>query len=231
MDEEYKKNSGEDEAPVAGWQTIYCALVLILVAFFAMLSSHSTVESKKIKKFMHGKGLPIEGQYKPFRGSDIFQLSPDVMEGPDKSVVIAMESLGRYLSKADLDKSVSIEKDGNGFRVTFASNVFFSSGTAVLNEQAYCCLDAMIKVARSESFSIRVEGHTDNIPINTSRFPSNWELSTTRAVKVLRYLLEKGEIPSEKLIAVGFSRYHPVESNATSEGRQKNRRVEFYFGK
>ncbi len=229
MDEEYKKNS-EGEAPIAGWQTIYCSLVLILVALFAMLASYSTIESKKIKDFMHGKALIENENDKPDRGSNIFQLS-DVMEGPDKSIVIGMESLGRYLSETGLDKSVSIERDGNVFKATFANNVFFPSGMAVLNEQAYPCLNAIIKVARRASFSIRVEGHTDNIPINTSGFPSNWELSTTRAVNVLRYLLEKGELPSEKLTAVGFSRYHPVESNATSEGRQKNRRVEFYFGK
>lgn len=228
MDEEYKKKS-EEEAPIASWQTIYCSLVLILVALFAMLASYSTIESKKIKHFLHGK-VPIEND-KSGGGSDILQLSQDVMEGPDKSVVIAMESLGRYLSETGLDKSVSIERDGNVFKAIFANNVFFPSGMAVLNEQAYPCLNAIIKVARRASFSIRVEGHTDNIPINTSRFPSNWELSTTRAVNVLRYLLEKGELPSEKLTAVGFSRYHPVESNATSEGRQKNRRVEFYFAK
>lgn len=232
MDEEYKKNI-EGEAPVASWQTIYCSLVLILVALFAMLASYSTIETKRIKVFMQGKVVEVEEEVdKPNgAGNDVFQLSNDIMAGPDKSVLVSIESLGGYLGEAGLDKSVTIEGDGNGFKATVASNVFFPSGVAVLNEQAYPFLDVMIKIARIASFSIRVEGHTDNIPINTSMFPSNWELSTSRAVNVLRYLLEKGEIPSENLTAVGFSQYHPVESNATSEGRQKNRRVEFYFGK
>jgi chemotaxis protein MotB len=84
-------------------------------------------------------------------------------------------------------------------------------------------------VAKKGDFFVRVEGHADNVPINTPQFPSNWELSAARAVNVLRYLAYEGKLPAKKLSAVGFGEYHPVESNDTPEGRRKNRRVEFYF--
>jgi chemotaxis protein MotB len=225
MEEESRKNK-KKEAPAAGWEVIYCSLVLILVALFAMLVSYSSIETEKIEHFRQGEASISEAG-KP--GSDILNLSPDILEDDGEFVRQTMKSLKIYLTQAGLDKSVSMKKTEKGFKVTFGSNVLFLSGRAEINKDACSCLDEMIKIARNNPFSVRVEGHTDNVPINTLEFPSNWELSTTRAVNVLRYLLEKGELPAERLAAVGLSQYHPVASNDVSEGRQRNRRVEFYF--
>ena len=225
MEVESKKNK-KKESLAAGWEVIYCSLVLILVALFAMLVSYSSIETEKIEHFRQGEASISEAG-KP--GSDILNLSPDILEDDGEFVRQAMKSLKIYLTQAGLDKSVSMKKTEKGFKVTFGSNVLFLSGRAEINKDACSCLDEMIKIARNNPFFIRVEGHTDNVPINTPEFPSNWELSTTRAVNILRYLLEKGELPAERLAAVGFSQYHPVESNDVSEGRQRNRRVEFYF--
>lgn len=226
MEEESRKNNKKKEAPAAGWEVIYCSLVLILVAFFAMLVSYSTIKDEKIKHFQQQKEL-ISGNGKP--GSDTLNLSPDILEAQGEVVSQSMKSLKTYLTQAGLGQSVTMKKTKKGFKIIFESNILFSSGKADINKNACSCLDEMIKIVQSSPFSVRVEGHTDNIPINTSEFPSNWELSTTRAVNILRYLFEKGELPSERLAAVGFSRYHPVASNDVSEGRQRNRRVEFYF--
>ncbi|HHW18203.1 MAG TPA: OmpA family protein, partial [Firmicutes bacterium] len=73
---------------------------------------------------------------------------------------------------------------------------------------------------------IRVEGHTDNWPISTDKFPSNWELSTARATNVVRFLIEEAGIQPERLQAAGYGEYHPIDSNDTPEGRQRNRRVD-----
>jgi chemotaxis protein MotB len=226
MEEESRKSNKKKEVPAAGWEVIYCSLMLIMVALFAMLVSYSSIETEKIEHFRQGKASISEAG-KP--GSDILNLSPDILEDDGEFVRQTMKSLKIYLAQAGLDKSVSMKKTEKGFKVTFGSNVLFSSGRAEINKDACSCLDEMIKIARNNLFFIRVEGHTDNVPINTPEFPSNWELSTTRAVNILRYLLEKGELPAERLAAVGFSQYHPVESNDVSEGRQRNRRVEFYF--
>ncbi|RZB34915.1 MAG: chemotaxis protein MotB [Desulfobacteraceae bacterium Eth-SRB1] len=228
MEEESRKSNKKKEAPAAGWEMIYCSLVLIIVALFAMLVSYSTIKEDKITNFREGKGLIPEGG-KPDKASDTLKLSPDISVDRGKSVMPAVKSLEIYLSQIGLNKSVSLEKIEKGFRVIFGSNVLFPSGKAEINKEAYPCLDEMIKITENNPFSVKVEGHTDNVPINTPEFPSNWELSTARAVNILRYLLEKGELPADKLAAVGFSKYHPVASNAVSEGRQRNRRVEFYF--
>lgn len=226
MEEESGKK--KKESPAAGWEIIYCSLALILVALFAMLVSYSSIKKEKISNFQQRKESIAEDR-KLDKGNDMMRLSNNISGDQGEFAEPAMKSLWRYLRKAGLNKSVSIEKIEKGFIVIFGSNVLFPSGVAEINKEAYPCLDEMIKIAQNNPFSVKVEGHTDNVPINTPRFPSNWELSTIRAVNILRYLLEKGELPAERLAAVGFSQYHPVASNDVSEGRQKNRRVEFYF--
>lgn len=228
MEEESRKSNKKKDVRAAGWEIIYTSLMLILVALFAMLVSYSTFIEDKIAIFREGQEIILEDA-RPDKGDDMLRLSPDILEDRGKSVMRAVESLKMYLKQTGLDKSVSVEKIEKGFKVIFGSHVLFPSGKAEINKAAYPYLDEMIKVAQNNPFLVRVEGHTDNVPINTPEFPSNWELSTARAVNVLRYLLEKGELPAERLAAVGFSQYHPVARNDISEGRQKNRRVEFYF--
>ena len=141
----------------------------------------------------------------------------------------AMQSLTAYLGRMGLDTVVYIERTARGFKVTFPSHLFFESGAAAIKKEAYPSLDEIGKIVKAGIFSLRVEGHTDDVPIHTDRFPSNWELSTTRAVNVLRYIHETGGISTERLSAEGFSQYQPLVPNDAAEGRQKNRRVAFSF--
>jgi len=226
MEEESRKK--KKESPSAGWEIIYTSLVLILVALFAMLVSYSSIKKEKISNFQQEKELTTKDR-KLNKGNGILKLSKDISEDQGEFAEPAVKSLWKYLRQAGINESVNIKKIEKGFIVIFGSNVLFPSGVAEINKDAYPYLDEMIKIAQNNLFSVKVEGHTDNVPIATSEFPSNWELSTARAVNILRYLLEKGKLPMDRLTAVGFSQYHPVASNDVSEGRQKNRRVEFYF--
>jgi len=87
-------------------------------------------------------------------------------------------------------------------------------------------LDNITEAIRKYSNSIRIEGHTDNVPIKTAQFPSNWELSTARATNIVHYLVDAHEFPPEKLSAIGYGEYRPIADNSSEEGRQKNRRVD-----
>jgi chemotaxis protein MotB len=102
----------------------------------------------------------------------------------------------------------------------------FDSGKADLKSEAIRLLDKIAPVLKQSQRPIRVEGHTDNVPIHTKEFPSNWELSTARAVNVLRYLVEKHEIPPQIISAAGYGEYHPIVPNDTAQNRSRNRRVE-----
>ncbi|MBN3040788.1 MAG: OmpA family protein [Candidatus Omnitrophica bacterium] len=139
----------------------------------------------------------------------------------------AKELLEGKLSKEIKDKQVRLDMAEKGLVITFVAEILFDSGKAKLREESFPILEkvANILVEKVPENSIGVEGHTDNEPIKYSRWASNWELSTQRALSVLYYLNENGVKP-QKLSAVGYGEYQPVASNDTAEGRQLNRRVE-----
>jgi len=228
MEEETVKRRREEEPPVAGWQTIYCSLALILVAFFAMLVSYSSIEEKKVSIFRKGRGIMDEGSAFLSFGTKMMSQKAEEEER-EVRVKNAIQALNAYCEKVGLGEGVRMEITERGFRATYANNIFFPSGIAVIRKEAYPSLDNIARIAKEGKFTLRVEGHTDDVPIRSSQFPSNWELSATRAVNVLRYLCEKGGLPAERLFAEGFAQYQPVASNDTPEGRQKNRRVVFDF--
>lgn len=140
----------------------------------------------------------------------------------------AKRQLERSL-KSELDEyKAKLTMTERGLVVTFLAEILFDSGKDVVKPEGYSVLDSVCEVLKKEASlsSVAVEGHTDNEPIRYSGWKSNWELSSHRALSVLHYFIEKEEIASERLSAVGYGEYHPVASNDTSEGRDKNRRVE-----
>ncbi len=126
------------------------------------------------------------------------------------------------------DKEVTVEMLERGLVITFVSEVLFDSGKAKLRDDS---LEKLSKVASVLNTTVRdlnvgIEGHTDNVPIKYSGWKSNWELSSARAMGVLHYLVDQAQVGPGRLSATGYGEYHPVASNDTDEGRQKNRRVE-----
>lgn len=122
------------------------------------------------------------------------------------------------------DGQVRVMQNERGVRVEINANVLFSSGEATLHEESGKALKAVAQVLQNGDQIIQVEGHTDDKPITTSRFPSNWELSAVRATSVVRLLVDNG-VAASRLTAVGYGENHPVEPNDTEEGRARNRRV------
>jgi chemotaxis protein MotB len=130
-----------------------------------------------------------------------------------------------------LVKNPDIRVEGDRFLLP--SELFFSSGSATLGEQGKYELDKLARTLNAISVSIpddinwilRIDGHTDQVPINTPRFPSNWELSTARAVSVVRYLVQQGVAP-QRMTAAGFGEFHPVDTGDSKEANQRNRRIE-----
>jgi chemotaxis protein MotB len=137
--------------------------------------------------------------------------------------------------KKDIDKVVEKEKlEGvstkidpeKGLIISMKEKILFETGRAELNDAAKHVLDVLLPVLLKYPNDIIIEGHTDNVPIHNVQFPSNWELSTARAVVVVRYLVEEKKAPPKKFSACGYSEYYPVADNSTEEGRAKNRRVD-----
>ncbi|MCK4918088.1 MAG: flagellar motor protein MotB [Candidatus Omnitrophica bacterium] len=131
------------------------------------------------------------------------------------------------LSEEIKDKKVRLEMAEKGLVITLVAEVLFDSGKEELREESYPILDKVIRILNEEvpNHDIGIEGHTDNDPIKYSKWKSNWELSTQRALSVL-YYLENEKVQSRRLSAIGYGEYRYVSSNDTPEGRQYNRRVE-----
>ena len=137
------------------------------------------------------------------------------------------EDIRRELQKK-LKGKVTLELEERGLVIILANNILFDSGQAKIKPEAYSVLDKIADVIKSKASekNIGIEGHTDNVPIKYSGWPSNRELSTARANEVYHYLVDKGGLSPSKLTTMGYGEHRPVASNDTKAGRAKNRRVE-----
>ncbi len=139
-----------------------------------------------------------------------------------------LHSIGRRIQEALSElvkqKLVTVRRSYNFLEVEIQSDILFASGVAVPNPQAVDTVRRIAGVLREEPNALRVEGYTDNVPIATSQFPSNWELSSARAASIVHVMARDGISPS-RLAVVGYGEFQPVADNATPQGRNANRRV------
>lgn len=135
-------------------------------------------------------------------------------------------SIEAYLIKEGKSDKVSVDITRRGLVISLKEAGFFDSGSATVKQQSSSILATIAESLSNYANEFRVEGHTDNIPIRTSQFPSNWELSTARANNIMHLLTESYGLESERISTVGNSEYRPVDTNDTPDGRAKNRRVD-----
>lgn len=226
----------DGEESVAGWQTIYCSLSLIMVVLFIMLVSYSVADRKKMKELrgtVAGSGANVEGIINTETNvgltGDEAGLAQNETMNEGAWVGNATHSLGQAGEISGLKGDVTVERFHRGLKFKFKSDVIFSSGSAMVSEKIYPYLDEMIKIANEQNLSVRVEGHTDDLPVRSIEFPSSWELSAARSASVIRYFIKKWEFPARRLSAVGFAQYRPLTPNKSPEEREQNRRIEVYL--
>ncbi|MGC8867160.1 MAG: OmpA/MotB family protein [Elusimicrobiales bacterium] len=148
----------------------------------------------------------------------------------NKNVQNAAYEIKQMMEKGEMAGKVEINREGLRITLEEQGNLpFFESGKADITDEMIEVIDKIFPSLKklSQDYEIIVEGHTDNVPINTAQFASNWELSTARATTVVKYLIAKGINPS-KISAIGYGEFRPVAPNDTPQNRQKNRRVVFF---
>ncbi len=121
---------------------------------------------------------------------------------------------------------VTLRREADGLVISLQDFGFFDSGSATIKPEAGSALDRIASILAIRTYKLRIEGHTDNVPIHTAQIASNWELSTARATELVRLLIIRYRFAPERLSAAGFAEYHPVASNLTDQGRAQNRRVD-----
>jgi chemotaxis protein MotB len=122
--------------------------------------------------------------------------------------------------------AVTLHRETEGLIISLREFGFFDSGSAALKPSAMPALDRIASILSVRTCRLRIEGHTDNVPIHTPQMASNWELSTARATELVRLLIQRYRFPPERLSAAGYAEYHPIASNQTLQGRAQNRRVD-----
>jgi DNA-binding response OmpR family regulator/flagellar motor protein MotB len=134
--------------------------------------------------------------------------------------------LQQALRREIASHTVALHRESEGLVISLREFGFFDSGSAVLRPSAMPALDRIASILAVRTCRLRIEGHTDNVPIHTSQMASNWELSTARATELVRLLIVQYRFSPERLSAAGYAEYHPIASNDTAQGRAQNRRVD-----
>lgn len=231
-----KEKQQECKAGAPEWMTTYGDLVTLLMCFFVLLFAFSSIDAQKFEAVMQsfqGSAGVLQSGKSLSDAEMIFDAMPEdqvaeQVESVDQ-LEILKEIVEQYLEKNNLKSDVLVELDSRGLLLRFKENTLFDSGKAELRNDSLKTLDFLGQILLTEEFVeryVRVEGHTDNVPINTVKFPSNWELSTSRATSVVRFFIEKIKMKPERFSASGYGEYFPVANNETADGRQQNRRVD-----
>ncbi len=226
-----KKEKEEVEEPSAPfWMTTFSDMTTLLLVFFILILSYSTIELEKFKGAMSSmKGalgvLPEMGSAVSKHNKSL----RDRLTNQDQGLSQQVQELQKMVQDSDFEGMINIEITGEGVHIRLGDRLLFALGQANLKPQALPILKKIANMIKDGDYKeVLVEGHTDNIPIHTRQFPSNWELSTARAMSVVRYLHFVEGIPGDKLAAVGHGEFRPLMPNDTPEHRAKNRRVEIF---
>ncbi len=221
------------------WLVSYADFITLLLAFFVTMYSITRLDSENlaqaqlsIQRALHApvflKGFPLEaglgdtpaaGRTGDLAGAVLQTAPPPQLEEVAR---IVQESL-----KPEPDfREIRLLITGRGLVIHLPEFLFFDSGEAAFRPESHPILDKLADILAKIPNHVVIEGHTDNRPIHTLRFPSNWELSTHRATNLVRHFIEKHRLDPARFTAAGYSEYAPIADNATEEGRRLNRRVD-----
>jgi chemotaxis protein MotB len=223
-----ERSSGHGGGSGGRWLVSYADFVTLMFGFFLILWASASQDPVKFQELAEGfhkafnsgamLGQPNSGQILGKGG----RLAPNEVSSFQR----VSETVGELVAQLNLADQLGIGMRREGLVITFSSTLAFEPGTSDLSPRAKDVLARLAPSLDGAPGQIRVEGHTDNVPIQTADFPSNWELSNARAGSVTRFLSETMGIPGDKFEIAGYAEYRPLVPNDTRENRSKNRRVE-----
>ena len=246
-----KKRPWEEEREnLDRWLVSYADFITLLFAFFVTMYAISRVDERKlgsvVESLQRALGSTFSWQENKKQDPGVFQtsdkpidvaivpLSADKGQGKDDFETLAAEikknmeeGLNNNGGQAEADlNQLKFIIDKRGLILRFSERFFFDSGDASIRPDVAPMLHIIAQSLEKVPNHIRIEGHTDSVPIHTARFPSNWELSTARATSIVHYLLTHHRFVPTRLSAAGYGEFRPIAPNDSSDGRSQNRRVD-----
>ena len=246
-----KRNREEEHENLDRWLVSYADFITLLFAFFVTMYAISRVDEKKFGSMVESmqkalgsvitvqmatrdpgafqsNSVPLDINISPLLERKLQASEKQSFEKLAQEIQKKMEEIsGKDAGKADANvNQIKYFIDKRGLVLRFSERFFFNSGEAAIRPEVMPLLNAVAKSLEKIPNQIRIEGHTDSVPINTPKFPSNWELSTARATTIVHYLLTHFEFDPDRLSAAGYGEFRPISTNKTADGRLQNRRVD-----
>ena len=220
-----KKHKHPEHENLERWLISYADFITLMFAFFVVLWSMRT-DNPPNKPVIEG----IKRAFSSFGEKTAAQQTVVALTADGGSpAIFSMEPMFQNIEEGIKQigiKGASVHKVDRGIIIRIPDEALFEVGRAEVNDSFKAKLDKTGVLLKNFPNQIQIEGHTDNVPIHTAVYPSNWELSTSRATVIMRHFVERGGLPSEKFAIAGYSEYHPIDTNDTTEGRAKNRRID-----
>jgi chemotaxis protein MotB len=245
-----RKKKHEEHVNHERWLVSYADFITLLFAFFVVMFAASNADEQKagqvaqavqvafaelaiftpggkVFSLADGNGVSdsvgiVGNTSGAFSGTHLVSTNSGSLDSIQETEQLLEAALGDQIE----DGAVRLKIDERGLTISLAEAGFFASGSAEISEDGLPVLDDIVAKVMELPYDIRIEGHTDNVPIRTARFPSNWELSTSRATNVLQYMVATGAVPPSRLSVGAYGEIRPVAGNDTAEGRALNRRVD-----
>jgi chemotaxis protein MotB len=221
---------GHDAAGMMRWLLTYADLITLMMAFFVIMYAMSKADTAKFNALKSTLAMAFRTDGS---AASLIYNQPGVqpveqvasMDGK-KEIEDFHDIIRKVQASVKDQRQVAFIVDERGLTVRFLDNILFDSGSAALRAEGHEMLDAVGTALKNSPRYVRVEGHADNLPINTVRFPSNWELSAARSIAVTRYLIDKHGADPRRLSSLGYGEFRPLYPNTSDENRAKNRRVD-----
>jgi len=226
------RGGAHEEHMDESWLIPYADLLTLLLALFIVLYASSNIDQEKYNAmadaffdtFMNPGGFsraPTD-----ILPPDHFPPDGEILDREQLDLKLMQAEIQQYLEEKHLENQVSTTIDDRGLIISVNDAVLFDPGMAVVKPQYRDVIIQIGEIINRLDNYIRIEGHTDTVPMSSAAFPSNWELAGGRASSIVRLFIAESRISPEKLMAVGYGEFRPIASNDTAEGRGQNRRVD-----
>lgn len=237
MKNEYYSNSNDY---INRWVISYADFVTMLLALFMVMFATTSMGDTKVKdvnksiqKVFSAQSVQQKENNENVKNieekqdtqSQLDNTGKTLLEGGD-GILDSGQLIEEFKKDIELNSSIKVLKEPRGVVIRLNDTMLFDQGSAIIKPEAMATLDRIAASLDKFKNPIVIEGHTDSMPIRNKKYPSNWELSTSRATNIIKYLTEKYKFPPSRLSAVGYGEYMPIEKNDTPQGRAKNRRVD-----
>lgn len=218
-----KRRTEEDDINPDSWLATYSDTITLLLTFFILLYSISAVDSQKLNELAEALQQSLKGSEQIIEIEDLSEIT---VEQGNTNYENLVDKLKVVIENNSLTDVVKIREEDRGIVLQLDESILFESGEADLKDNSKEVLDLITTVIQNVDNDVLVEGNTDDVPMSNEKFESNWELSTERAVSVVRYFIEgKGQDPT-RFAVKGYGEFKPLVENSTPENRAINRRVD-----